>query len=133
MMRYQLRTVLHFGFLFLALFALPALACSFNGDEEEVIETQEVFAKPVSKQVIVDFDGAPVRNGPGVDYDQIGNISEGKQLDVIAVSSDGNWYQVTPPETVKNMNPDWEVWISVLFTAELAPPGFPLPGTPPSP
>jgi uncharacterized protein YgiM (DUF1202 family) len=128
-MRYQLRTVLRFGFLFLTLFALPTLACSFNVEEDEVIETPEVFAKPVSRSVIVDFDGAPVRNGPGVDYDQIGNISEGKQLEVIAVSSDGNWYQVTPPETIKNMNPDWEVWISVLYTAELVPPGFPMAGT----
>lgn len=118
---------------FLMLFVLPGLACSFSDEDDEATPTPELMSTAINKTVIVDFDDAPLRNGPSIDFDQIGTVSEDKQLEVIAISSDGNWYQITPPETLKTVNPDWQVWISVLYTAEIAPQGFPLMGTQPSP
>ena len=122
-----------FALFLFVLFALPGLACSFGDEEDEATATPEVSLTAITKTVIVDFDGAPLRNGPGVDFDQIGVVSEEKQLEVLAISSDGNWYQVKPPESLQTVNPNWQVWISVLYTAEIAPPGFPLMGTQPSP
>ena len=132
-MKNRFSSILPFGLLILGLFVFPGLACSFSTGEEDATPTPEVMATPLNKWVVVDFDGAPLRNGPGVEFDQIGVVSEEKQLEVIAISSDGNWFQVTPPETLKNVNPDWQVWISVLYTAEIMPQGFPLIGTQPSP
>lgn len=132
-MRKHLSIPVHIFLFFLGLFILPGLACSFGVEDDEATPTPELQSTAITKMVVVDFDGAPLRNGPGVDFDQIGIVSEDKQLEVIAVSSDRNWYQVTPPETLKNVNPDWQVWISVLYTAEIVPPGFPVMGTQPSP
>ena len=132
-MRKRLSIPVHLFLFILGLFILPGLACSFGVEEDEATPTPELQTTAINKLVVVDFNGAPLCNGPGVDYDQIGIVSEDKQLEVIAVSSDGNWYQVTPPETLKNVSPGWQAWISVLYTAEIMPPGIPAMGAQLSP
>jgi uncharacterized protein YraI len=55
----------------------------------------------------------PVRLGPNSSYPLVTSIPSGKQLPIVGISEDGNWYQVTLPDGSKG----WVTAASALVTA----------------
>lgn len=58
--------------------------------------------------------GANLRAGPGTDYDQVGQVSAGQSLDLIATSQTGEWYKLASG-----------AWIAA-FLVDSAPSGLPI-------
>lgn len=114
------------------LFGLPALACSTSDSSKEptATPTAEVKTTPYSpeKEGEVDLEDAPVRNGPGLHFEQIGTLKKGTKLVITGVSSNGDWYRLKTPAGIDPKGK--EVWISVLFVKVIQPTLPPMPQAP---
>ena len=118
-------------FLILAI-VLPALACATTSTPTPT-PTKEVKTTPYSetKEAEVSLEDAPVRNGPGAGFTQIGTLKKKTKVIINGISSDGSFFRIQTPAGIDPKGK--ECWISVIFVAVIQPTMPPMPQMPTSP
>jgi hypothetical protein len=125
-------TVFMFSVLVMTLF--PAIACSLTGESTATpTPTLELKITPMEIEGKIIVQDSPLRSSPGKENTQLGVIKKGEKVQVVGISSDGNWYQIKTPASVPGVIKDLKVWISVLFVELPQPEAFPMPGMTPMP
>lgn len=116
----------------LLFFLLPALACSTSSEPAAATATHtpEVKTTPYdpTQEGEVDLEDIPVRNGPGLQFEQIGTLKKGTKLVITGISSNRDWFRLKTPAGIDPKGK--EVWISVLFVKVIQPTLPPMPQMP---
>lgn len=78
---------------------LASIACNYSGLKGVAEPTLMplVLITPLSLQAVVISDSAPLRSGPGIDYDQAGALSRDQVVNVKGISVRNDWYLIGIP------------------------------------
>lgn len=119
-----------FLFLSVIIFIIPSLACLGSAATATPTATKEVKTTPYSetKEADVNVEGAPIRSGPGKNFEQLGTLKKNTRVKITAISSDENWFRIEKPAGLDNKGK--ETWISVLYVSVLIPTIPPMPQMP---
>lgn len=74
-----------------------------------------VVVVPVQQTGKIIVNNAVLRAGPGVDYDQIGTLTNGENVEVIGKTTRGDWLKII----VDGFSKDEEIWVSSDFVTIL--------------
>jgi hypothetical protein len=105
----------------LGIVLLPALACRIGGSKPTPTPTKEVKTTPYQAEIEgkIIVDKAPVRNGPGVSFTNLGVLKKDAVVTITGISSDRDWYRIKTPPGIDPKGK--ECWISVLFVEQKSP------------
>lgn len=96
-------------------------ACAVSGESLEEIAPSNIKIEapptivitPLSARYEVVVDIANLRSGPGIEFPEVGKVSEGDIINVNGILADDNWYRLEGKE---------ETWISAAFVSSVADP-----------
>ncbi len=115
-------------FAIMAVIGLSACAGAGTASSNTPVPTLAPVT-PVKGPAVVIVDVAPLRSGPGVEFEPVGVLAEGEIVTLVGSSPAKDWYRVTLPTPQGGIN---EAWVSAEFIAPIRPTSTPLPSWTPS-